>query len=289
MATVVSGVVTSLGTLPQTVRETLRGIAGHIALFQLEIFLAVSAIGGLIGFVLCLAGLTRTLRIAIGTLLSAGLICAQTVARKPALFEDFLWHRGGWRASAQVFVAEIIGPRLLNELLAGIAVALLLIIVWRHRQPRSLIMIAAALLLASMPFWRLCLIDTPDMARLSSCYLRGSAASRSLVVGSVTPEPPALSIDALRKRGAFVKEFLVPIASTIPSWATFMSGVYPHKHGIRDIFPREEQIGLQLPTVPRILAERGYQSVAICKRLRGRHCLLPGSLSAFRRSTRHRR
>src|SRR5205823_4708976 len=35
---------------------------------------------------------------------------------------------------------------------------------------------------------------------------------------------------------------------------------YPHHHGVRDLFPREEQTHLHLPTLPQLLRQAGYSS-----------------------------
>ena len=87
-------VVTSAGlsSLPQTVRDVLRGIASHMLVFQAEVALAIALAGAGFGLAARFAGLTTRLGVALGTLLLFLLACARTVAHKPALFEDLHKH-----------------------------------------------------------------------------------------------------------------------------------------------------------------------------------------------------
>src|SRR5258708_24512727 len=42
-----------------------------------------------------------------------------------------------------------------------------------------------------------------------------------------------------------------------------LSGVYPHRHGVRDLFPRREESNLELPTLTKLLGAQGYETVVV--------------------------
>lgn len=255
----------SLAVVPQVLKEGLRSIAGHIALFQFELLFAVLAAGGALGLFAWLLGVRSRLWTTPFVWGGAALLCARTLAHKPALFEDFLWRQGGWRAQLQVFVVETVGLAAIDFCL-GLLLSLGLIrIIWRWRRElltkRGVAGLAVAGVIALGVFW-------PAPHRPSA---KGPAVVM-LVADSLRPdhlssETPARAtspnLDALRRSGAFVEDFVVPIASTIPSWATYLTGLYPHHHGIRDIFPRAEQIDLRVPTVPSLFSANGYETAVV--------------------------
>jgi arylsulfatase A-like enzyme len=260
----------ALATLPDTVRQGLQGVAGHMALFQLELAFAVMLAGAAFGVGARLLGARTRIGVGIVSLLLALLACARTVAHRPALFEDLLWRHGGVRAQLEVLLAERLGPHRLDWIL-GTALAIAAVVaLTRQRRTltpqRVVVGLAVALAIAAATFGPGWLRSRPHP------YAGKGTAVIMLVADSLRPDhlssegyprDTSPNIDALRKKGAFVHDFIVPLASTIPSWATFMTGVFPHAHGIRDIFPRAEQIGLQLPTLPRLLKEHGYESTVV--------------------------
>src|SRR5262249_49663766 len=75
--------------------------------------------------------------------------------------------------------------------------------------------------------------------------------------------PTTPNIDRLRKNAAWIPNFFSPIASTTAFWASMLSGVYPHRHGVRVFFPRREETNLLLPTLPKLLRGHGYETVVV--------------------------
>jgi arylsulfatase A-like enzyme len=70
-------------------------------------------------------------------------------------------------------------------------------------------------------------------------------------------------IDEVAGRGVRFDEAHVPIARTLPSWASLFTSTYPHTHGFRHMFPARERRKIHLPLLPRMLSEAGYRSVVI--------------------------
>ena len=268
LATLVSALAGG-APLSAPARAALVGLRLHLAAFNAALAAAVLLTGALCGAATWLSlrafgALPTAPRAIAGTLLLAGLQAARTLARKPALFEDLLWRKGGARAALQVLVVERVGAHALDisclVLLAAVGAAALLRI-----RPRilALLPLAAALLvlaLALAPAWRRHPPhpSAPPIVILAADSLRPDHFSSE---GYARPTTPRL--DALRKQGTWVADEFVPIASTTASWASLMTGVYPHRHGVRDLFPRDEQTHLHLPLLPRLLAARGYATAVV--------------------------
>jgi arylsulfatase A-like enzyme len=251
-------------------RDAVAGIQWHLVFFQLRLAGWTALIGAALG--LALLGALTALRlpasaprVAAGTLLVAVVVFLRTLAHKPALFESMLWRKGGVRAAFQVLFAERIGPRGVDLAVALVLAALLIAAVVRRREifarRQAWIAVGAlAVIAAAAALWP---------------HPRAKAGPRSIVVIAADslrpdhfssegyPRPTTPNLDEFRKRAGWVDDFFVPIASTTPSWASMLTGRYPHAHGIRDLFPRADQTRLRLPTLPRLLAARGYRTAVV--------------------------
>ena len=249
------------------VRVELSSNVLHIALVQLKIILAIAVIGATAGAAshLLLSGIgfrVRRLRVLWLSLAIATICAIRIIAQRPALFEDWLWRRGGILAAAQVFIVESLGCDRLTLVIAVLLAAWLAAVVWRHRsalgaKPPT---IAAGLLVglwsalnSSHPQYR---GSAKPVIVLAADSLRPDHFSSEGYFRRTTP-----NIDRLRKNAVWIPNFFSPIASTTASWASMLSGVYPHRHGVRDLFPRREETNLLLPTLPKLLHAHGYETV----------------------------
>jgi arylsulfatase A-like enzyme len=85
-------------------------------------------------------------------------------------------------------------------------------------------------------------------------------------------------IDALAKRSANLTNCFTPIASTLESGTSLMSSQYPHTHGLRQMYPDEETVNAtkaEIDPLPRILAEKGYDTAAFGDWCAGYYELMP--------------
>ena len=68
----------------------------------------------------------------------------------------------------------------------------------------------------------------------------------------------------LAKTDAFVfSQAYTPIARTFPSWASILTGLWPHEHGIRHMFPAPENRLQRLETLPRLFSQAGYRTAVV--------------------------
>jgi arylsulfatase A-like enzyme len=68
---------------------------------------------------------------------------------------------------------------------------------------------------------------------------------------------------ALGERGVRFERAYVDIPRTMSSWATLLTGLHPHHHGVRVGFPRAEDTARPLDSVPARLRAAGYQTAVI--------------------------
>ena len=70
-------------------------------------------------------------------------------------------------------------------------------------------------------------------------------------------------IDSLAERGTYFGEAYVPQARTAPSMTTILTGAWTDTHTVTSNFVRDDQTRLEIPTLPMLLREHGYHTVAI--------------------------
>jgi len=71
------------------------------------------------------------------------------------------------------------------------------------------------------------------------------------------------NLDLLAQRSIVFEQAYVPLARTLPSWASFFTSTYPHTHGFRHMFPQRRQKKIHAPLLPRILSQQGYKTEVI--------------------------
>ena len=75
------------------------------------------------------------------------------------------------------------------------------------------------------------------------------------------PRLTSPNIDSLAIDGITFEQAFTAVPKTSPSLASIMSGMYPRNHRI---FTLKIEMNENLPTVPKILNERGYLTAGIC-------------------------
>ncbi|MCU0842391.1 MAG: sulfatase [Thiobacillaceae bacterium] len=99
---------------------------------------------------------------------------------------------------------------------------------------------------------------SPNILMLGSDTLRADRLGAAGYRRALTP-----NLDRLVARGALFGQCYVPCARTAPSLLSLMTGTWPHRHGIRDNFVADSETGLNVPALPRLLADAGYHTVAL--------------------------
>ncbi|TAL31047.1 MAG: hypothetical protein EPN93_18665 [Spirochaetes bacterium] len=101
----------------------------------------------------------------------------------------------------------------------------------------------------------------PNVLMLVSDSLRGDRLSCNGYYRPTTPH-----IDELAAKSVNFQRMMTPVASTLESMTTIMTGQYPHTHGFRHMYPSRERVDATLaqsPTLAGALAARGYETAAM--------------------------
>ncbi len=99
---------------------------------------------------------------------------------------------------------------------------------------------------------------TPNILMIGSDTLRADRLGSAGYVRSLTP-----NIDSIAARGANFRNCYVPCARTAPSLVSFLTGMWPHNHGIRDNFIPDADTRLKTEALPKLLKPLGYKCFAI--------------------------
>ncbi|MSP62951.1 MAG: hypothetical protein EXR72_21975 [Myxococcales bacterium] len=212
---------------------------------------------------------------AAGALLIEGWRLTVAVIRYPQLFAEALYAHGGARRSLQVFLTDHV-PQAVASALGWSALALFLAgplatprgrawlralyprLTWRH---------AAALALASvilaLPFAPSCRSARATVAGDPPSILL--IAVDSLRADRVGPghEKVAPRLAELASRSVRFESAYVTIPRTFPSWATLLSGRWPHHHRLRHMFPDAALRRKASPLLPSLLAARGLHGAVV--------------------------
>ncbi len=71
------------------------------------------------------------------------------------------------------------------------------------------------------------------------------------------------NLDDLAKQGLLMPNVFVPLARTQVAVTSLLTGCYPHRHGIRHLFPHRANKRLRCPLLPRILRKKGIVTSAL--------------------------
>lgn len=97
----------------------------------------------------------------------------------------------------------------------------------------------------------------PNIVMIGSDTLRADRLGGAGYRRRLTP-----FIDELAARGTCFTACYVPCARTAPSLLSFLTGVWPHTHGIRDNFAGDAETHLDIDALPAILHRHGYRTAA---------------------------
>ncbi len=187
------------------------------------------------------------------------------MAWRPAMFSEAFYEAGGARRLLEVVVTDQLGPG--GVVVAWALLAALLVLgagersraSWARLRGRAKAHAPAALALALALLAAWAVPSAAPRARVSD---DGRAnvlvlAADSLRSDRVTPRTmPALSRFA-GEAVSFERAY-VSLPRTFPSWVTWLTGRWPHEHGVRHMFPSARARSRDLRALPARLAASGY-------------------------------
>lgn len=98
----------------------------------------------------------------------------------------------------------------------------------------------------------------PNILMIGSDTLRADRLGALGYRRALTP-----NIDQLGEAGGVFAQCYVPCARTAPSLASLFTGTWPHTHGVRDNFVRDEETRLRQASLPELLKQGGYRTAVL--------------------------
>jgi len=208
-------------------------------------------------------------------------VFSRDLVMHPVFYEPFLYRQGGLFRTAMVWATDCLTPKILDvSALCFLAGVLLTGMVRRRGQPGSIRRLvrwnAGVLGLLSLVLVGLAMMGDSDSGPDETIEVEtGTGPGINLIflgVDSLRPDrlralgcPRVVvpNLDAFSEKSVVFREAFTPLARTAPSLVSLFTGVEPHTHGIRHMFPPRNRRTVRVPTLPRILAGRGYRSEVV--------------------------
>ncbi|MCB9523975.1 MAG: sulfatase [Myxococcales bacterium] len=207
-------------------------------------------------------------RVAVGVLVYHLGAWALHMRAFPQVHAETFYGRGGVWATLQRAITHGAPGWLFPGLLAvGVAVPALALAaaLVRSRAARRRTLWAAAAVGLAWGGWRLARSgpnggtpQRPNILIIANDSLRPDHLGLSGYARRTSP-----NLDRFAAQAVVFDEAYVPLARTFPSWASILTGRFPHEHGVRHMFPRHDERLDGTLTLPRYLAQEGYRTAAV--------------------------
>lgn len=206
------------------------------------------------------------------TALAHTLVLMRSIAEHPAIYEPQVDH-SLYLAACFTLAVDVLPRGLLAAipwafLAAVLALAAVLV---RRAAPdlraafataRRAAALAAAVGLAAGALARVATAPSPPVrADRPNVLLIAVDSLRADMLRHTPPVTP--HIDALAARGASFDRAYSVMPRTFPSWASILTGRYPHAHGVRHMFPPPRDGLVVEGSLPTLLAAAGYRTAVI--------------------------
>ncbi len=101
-------------------------------------------------------------------------------------------------------------------------------------------------------------LTMPNFLLLGSDNLRADRLGISGYGRELTP-----FLNGYAEKGTYFANAYVPLARTAPTVTSLLTGTWPHHHGVRSNYTPDKATILKVPSLPRLLSEAGYRTVAL--------------------------
>jgi arylsulfatase A-like enzyme len=196
------------------------------------------------------------------------LVAAREMAYMPALFEAWA-SSARWSGRLLSFIADDVGFPTFQWAVWGV-LALAAIGCGREAwhvlrtalpspRARGLVSGLSCLLLSAVWLAPPARSNTgPNLLILAADSLTAAHLSSSGYGRATTPH-----LDELARHSITLTNLHVPLARTLPSWTTMLTGLMPAEHGVTTMFPAPGARQLAVPSVPRSFARAGYYTSVV--------------------------
>lgn len=204
---------------------------------------------------------------------------ARSVLLHPQAYTDSLYDKGGWRRALQTVITDYTSLLAFNVIAAAFGLFLLVmgsLLLWRWRTESS--MVAPRLSRLALAGVALLLVvpasfifaggksttgprptpARPNLIVIGVDSLRFDRLNRGGPRSGIAP-----TLDALAQRGTHFARAYTVMPRTFPAWISTLTGQYPHRHGIRHMFPGRANLARSRTTLASLLRSNGYRTAVI--------------------------
>ena len=193
------------------------------------------------------------------------------VFQHPALYDEFLSHFSWWHPSYMQWLTHRLSPSFVDKVFGfiwlGLALVPLLYFVVSAKKRKKIVGILALGVWVWGSILCVCLTK-PSVLVLSATNQALSTTSQPnillIVVESMRQDhltPKATPhLHKLAQKSVQFDHALVSLARTCSAWMTLLTGKYPPHHGVRTMFPTDDQVRNIGDTLPVLLHRVGYRT-----------------------------
>lgn len=205
------------------------------------------------------------------SLVVQSLVLLWSMRYTPQLFADMFYLPGGWTRQLMITITDQTSGWIAPVALLGLLILVLISsitvafksVLYRKQWGSWIVTVVAGLSLLTTMWlvtvgWRSVSMDdtdVPGIIVLASDSFRFDHFSGNGYFRQTTP-----TIDSLMQRGTTFANAITPLPRTFPAWLSYLTGTYPHAHGIRHMFPTVDDREHIPPAVPEILGDRDWHS-----------------------------
>ncbi len=191
------------------------------------------------------------------------------LVRQPTFFDQFVFAQGDGVRRLMFFLTESIGVVGIDVLFASALFLLVLcsrafrswIPVSRSLRREQLVFVLSAITIgvSLLIRWSWSPPDPEPSVKPNVLILAVDSLRPDHLSFMGYPRPTSPNIDALAGDSLVFEQAFVPVARTLPSWASFLTSANSHTHGIRHMFPESSCRRIPLPTLAECLKNNGYR------------------------------
>lgn len=183
-----------------------------------------------------------------------------SMLKYPQVYSEYFYERSSWRQALQEYVTSHAHP-IYFQLIAG--TLLFVFLVFLFKRWSGLVRIIVLFLAGSaVVFWGLLSLTQktyqhkpsgPNVIILSADSLRNDYVTKEL----------APNLTALAEKGVRFERCFVSLPRTFPQWITYLRGIYPSEHGVRNMFPDKSQREQTQGSLCAVLKNNGYSTAVV--------------------------
>ena len=226
-----------------------------VVLFNLKIMAVYALVALFIALFSMLLGIERRSAIFLFHLFVWSWFLLLAIKVSPQLFVESLYARGGMAMKLQVFVTDVV-PLWVIYLSFPLPVMLA---ACKKRRPWHGVVVIALVVVFVFPFKTPALKAQPAGGPPNILVL-GTDSLRPDHLGYNGYHRPTPHIDRLLARGANFLNAKSSLARTFSSFTSVFTSNFPPEHKVRHMFPRPEELQLELPTLIQSFRKQGYDT-----------------------------